>query len=193
LPKRKIKEEKPKKRLGKKELLIVPIAMGGASLLALVIIPIFAPPPQPISVCLKAHGTEQFQIYSRVQVVVDGEQRLLPDDVGKQPKDGKDCIRPIHTDKVGEEVHIEYIRPVRFFLADFMKVYTYDNKTITVIDNSTGFEEKEQLDTSNYKIRYYYYSEGEQFTEIADPAADPPFTKNSLFKIELVQSLNDEG
>jgi len=40
LPKRKIKEEKPKKRLGKKELLIAPVAMGAATLIALVVIPL---------------------------------------------------------------------------------------------------------------------------------------------------------
>ena len=47
MPKRKVKEEKPPKRLGKKEILIAPIAMGASLLVALVIIPHFAPPPIP--------------------------------------------------------------------------------------------------------------------------------------------------
>jgi hypothetical protein len=53
MPKRKVKEEKPRKRLGKKELLIPPAAMGISLLITLVIIPRIAPPPLPLEVCLK--------------------------------------------------------------------------------------------------------------------------------------------
>ncbi|HEV3432484.1 MAG TPA: hypothetical protein VG098_00665, partial [Nitrososphaera sp.] len=96
MPKRKIKEEKPKKKLGKKELLIAPIAMGAATLVALVIIPTFAPPPNATEVCLKEgqHNIESFQLYHRIEVIVDGKQMMLPDNVGKQPKDGEECMRP---------------------------------------------------------------------------------------------------
>ncbi|MFL6484182.1 MAG: hypothetical protein ACJ70Z_05655, partial [Nitrososphaera sp.] len=73
MPKRRIKEEKPKKKLGKKELLIAPIAVGAMTLISLVIIPTFAPPPSPTQVCLKAHNVESFQLYPRIQVVVDGK------------------------------------------------------------------------------------------------------------------------
>lgn len=61
MPTRKVKEEKPPKRLGKKEILIAPIAMGASLLVALVIIPHFAPPPIPTRICLKAHNVDSFK------------------------------------------------------------------------------------------------------------------------------------
>lgn len=186
MPKRKIKEEKPKKRLGKKEMLIVPIAMGGATLVALVIIPLFAPPPNPAQVCLKAHEVEQFQLHPRVQVVVDGQMMLLPDTVGKQPKNDDDCLRPLHTDEVGNVVHIEYIRPVKFTVGDFMTVYNITN-TIAVVDNSTGANVEETLNLTDYNIGYSYFSEAGEFTQVANPFEVPAFPANNqmVARIEL--------
>ena len=186
MPKRKIKEEKPKKRLGKKEMLIPPIAMGAATLVALVIIPNFAPPPNPIGVCLKAENTESFQLYPRIEVIVDGKQMMLPDDIGRQPKDGKDCVRPIRTDEVGNIIHIEYIRPIRLTLGNFMEVYN-DTNTITVVDNSTGTNVKRILNLSDFGIAYSYYSEAGEFTKVATPYDTPPFPQDNkmVARVEL--------
>ena len=178
MPKRKIKEEKPKKKLGKKEMLIAPIAMGAATLLALVIVPSFAPPPSPTDVCLKGHNIESFQLHPRIEVVVDNKQMMLPDNVGRQPKDGQECIRPIHTDEVGNVVHIEYIRPIRFTLGDFMKIYNMSN-TINVVDNSTGPNIAQTLNLTNYNIEYSYFSETGQFTKVAKPSDMPPFPQDN--------------
>lgn len=185
MPKRKIKEEKPKKRLGKKEMLIVPVAMGGATLVALVIIPLFAPPPDPTQVCLKAHNVESFQLNPRIEVIVDGKPMLLPADVGKQPKDGNECLRPIHTDEVGNIIHIEYIRPIRFNLGDFMRVYNVTN-TIGVVDNSTG--SGQTLNLADYNIEYSYFSEAGEFTKVAKPSDTPSFPSDNrmVARIELV-------
>jgi hypothetical protein len=178
LPKRRIKEEKPKKKLGKKELLIAPIAMGAATLLALVIIPNFAPPPNPTQVCLREHNVESFQLYPRIEVVVDGKQMMLPDNVGRQPKDGQECLRPIHTDEVGNVVHIEYIRPIRFTLSDFMTIYNMSN-AINVVDNSTGRDIVHTLNLTNYNIEYSYFSEAGEFTKVARPSDMPPFPQDN--------------
>jgi hypothetical protein len=180
LPKRRIKEEKPKRKLGKKELLIAPVAMGAATLVALVIIPTFAPPPNPAQVCLKEgqHNIESFQLYPRIEVIVDGKQMMLPDNVGRQPRDGQDCIRPIHTDEVGNVVHIEYIRPIRFTLADFMSIYNMSN-AINVVDNSTGTDIVQTLNLPNYNIEYSYFSEAGQFTKVARPSDMPPFPQDN--------------
>lgn len=187
LPNRRRKEEKPKRRLGKKEMLIVPIAMGAATLVALVIIPVFAPPPEPWNVCLKAHEIESFQLHPRIQVVVDGKQMLLPDTIGKEPKDGNECLRPIHTDEVGNVVHIEYIRPVRFTLGEFVRIYNVTN-TIGVVDNSTGTNVEQTLDLTNYNIKYSYFSEAGEFTEVASAFDVPAFPANNqmVARIELV-------
>jgi hypothetical protein len=188
LPKRRIKEEKPKKRLGKKELLIAPIAMGAATLFAFVIIPTFAPPPDPTEVCLKEgqHNIESFQLYPRVEVIVDGRQVMLPDNVGKQPKEGDACIRPIHTDQVGNVVHIEYIRPIKFTLADFMRIYNMSN-AINVVENSTGTEVTNTLNLTNYNIDYSYFSEAGEFTNVATASDMPAFPQDNkmVARIEL--------
>jgi hypothetical protein len=178
LPKRKIKEEKPKKKLGKKEMLIAPIAMGAATLVALVIVPTFAPPPNPTQVCLKGHNIESFQLHPRIQVIVDDRQMMLPDNVGRQPKDGQDCIRPVHTDEVGNLVHIEYIRPIRFTLGDFMRIYNVSN-TINIVDNSTGRDIIRTLNLSNYNIQYSYFSESGEFTTVPSPYDTPPFPQDN--------------
>ena len=187
MPKRKIKEEKPKKKLGRKEMLIVPIAMGGATLLALVIIPIFAPPPDPTQVCLKAHNIESFQLNPRIEVIVDGKPMLLPDDVGKEPKDDKECLRPIHTDEVGNVIHIEYIRPIKFTLGDFMRIYNNTNM-ISVVDNSTGTNIEQTLNLTEYNIEYSYFSEEGIFTKVARPSDVPAFPADNqmLARIELI-------
>jgi len=73
MPKRKVKEEKPRKRLGKKELLIPPAAMGISLLITLVIIPRIAPPPLPLEVCLKGHNVDSFSIHpKRYPIIVIG-------------------------------------------------------------------------------------------------------------------------
>lgn len=188
MPKRKIKEEKPKKKLGKKELLIAPIAMGAATLVALVIIPTFAPPPNPTEVCLKEgqHNIETFQLHPRIEVIVDDKQLMLPDNVGKQPKDGEQCMRPIHTDQVGNVVHIEYIRPIKFTLADFMRIYNMSN-AINVVDNSTGAQVINTLNLTNYNVGYSYFSETGEFTKVAKPSDTPAFPQNNemVARIEL--------
>ena len=178
MPKRKIKEEKPKKKLGKKEMLIAPIAMGAATLVALVIVPAFAPPPNPTQVCLKGHNIESFQLHPRIQVIVDDRQMMLPDNVGRLPKDGHECIRPIRTDEVGNVVHIEYIRPIRFTLGDFMKIYNVSN-TINVVDNSTGRDVIRTLNLSNYNVQYSYFSESGEFTTVRSPYDSPPFPQDN--------------
>ncbi|AIF83171.1 hypothetical protein NTE_01098 [Candidatus Nitrososphaera evergladensis SR1] len=184
MPKRKIKEEKPKKRLGKKEMLIIPIIMGGATLVALLLTQLYPPPP-PWQVCLKNHNVETFQLFPRIEVMVDGQPMQLPDNVGHQPKDGQECLRPIHTDKVGNDVHIEYIRPVKLSMVDFMRIYSYDNRTITVVSNSTGSNVDQVLTLNDYNVQYSYFSEKNEFTKVPDIKDVPVFTKEMVVRMEL--------
>ena len=186
MPKRKIKETKPTRRLGKKELLIAPVAMGAATLVALVIIPALAPPPDPTGVCLKAHNVESFQLNPQIEVLVDGKAMMLPDGVGKEPnKQGQDCLRPIHTDEIGNVVHIEYIRPIRFNMADFMRIYSPDNSTINVVDGSSGTNVTEKLNLADYNVEYSYFSE-DRFLKV-NPSEFPAFPADNMMvaRIEL--------
>ena len=185
MPKRKVKEEKPRKKLGKKEILIPPIAMGCATILTLLIIPHFAPPPSPTRICLKGHNVDPFNVYPTVQVVVDGKPQLLPNDVGKQLENGAKCLHIIHTDATGTKLHIEFVRPIRLTMADFMKIYSHDNNTISVLDNSTGIPHKQILRLHDFNIQYSYFSEKGVFTKVQKPSEMPPFTNNMVARLEL--------
>jgi hypothetical protein len=183
MPKRKVKEEKPRKRLGKKELLIPPAAMGISLLVTLVIIPQVAPPPLPLEVCLKGHNVDTFSIHPTVEVLVDGNLKQFPSGVGNETIDGKECLRPIHTDAQGNIVHIEYVRPIRLTLGDFMKIYSPDNMTISVMDNTSALSQN--LNLKDYDIRYSYYSDDGKFTIVTNPFNVPPFRDNMVVRIEL--------
>src|SRR5918911_4022534 len=90
MPKRKVKEDKPKKKLGKKQILLPPIAAGAATLFGLLIMH-FIPTPSVLGVCLRADSVNTFNVYSRIELIVDKHTKLLPNDLGKQPKNGTEC------------------------------------------------------------------------------------------------------
>jgi hypothetical protein len=185
MPKRKVKEEKPKKRLSKKQILIPPIAIGAATLAGILIMQ-FIPPPPALSICLKAHNVETFNLHPTVELLVNGQPKLLPDDVGKQPKDGKECLRVIHTDAIGNKLHIEFIRPIRLNMGDFMNVYLAgNNNTIPVVDNSTGVPHEQLIDFEKYNAKYSYYSEENRWTQVVNASAMPPFTDDMVARLEL--------
>src|SRR5829696_6481835 len=52
MPKRKTKEEKPRKKVSRKQILIPPIAIGAATLAGLLIMQLIPPPPV-LGICLK--------------------------------------------------------------------------------------------------------------------------------------------
>jgi hypothetical protein len=184
LPKRKIREEKPKKRVSKKQILIPPIAIGAATLAGILIMQ-FIPPPPTLSICLKAHNVETFNVHPTVELFVNGQPKLLPDDVGKQPKDGNECLRVIHTDTIGNKLHIEYIRPIRLTMGDFMKIYLAGNNSISVVDNSTGIPYEQSVDLEKYNAKYSYFSEGNKWNQVRNASAMPPFTDEMVVRLEL--------
>jgi len=183
MPKRRVKEEKPRKRMSRKQILIPPLIVGAATLGGLAIMQ-FLPAPSPIHVCLKAHDVDTFNVHSRIEIEVDGIDKLLPSDVGREQQNGKECLRVIHTDQIGDIVHIQFVRPIRLTLGDFMKIYADDNKTIAVIDNSSGIIKDENLTLGNYNINYSYYSD-RGFVPIQNLTQSPPFTDSFLGRINL--------
>jgi hypothetical protein len=56
-------------------------------------------------------------------------------------------------------VHIQYDRPVRLTMGDFLKVYSTDNRTITVSDNKTGIRTEPLMTFGKHEPRYSYYSD----------------------------------
>ena len=182
MPKRRIKEDKPRKRMGKKEILIPPVIIGIATISGLLVMHFF-PAPAPINICLKSHH-DTFNINPKIEVDVDGQKKLLPDTVGKS-KDGKECLRVIHTDTIGNEIHVQFTRPVKLTLDDFMKIYSSDNNTIQVVDNSTGKYIYQNISLTDHNIDYSYYSEN-QFVKITNLTNSPPLSDTFLGKISLV-------
>jgi hypothetical protein len=68
---------------------------------------------------------------------------------------------------------------------NFLKIYTSDNNTIHVVDNSTGTFINEIVDLDRYNIQYSYYSENNEFTTVSNSTLMPPFTKYMVVKMEL--------
>jgi hypothetical protein len=182
VPKRKIKEEKPRKKMGKKQIMIPPIIIGIATLSGFVIMHFF-PAPSPVQVCLKSHN-DTFNVHSRIDLEIDEQKKLLPDNVGKS-KDERECLRVIHTDKIGNQVHVQFVRPVRLTLDDFMKIYSADNSTIQVVDNSTGSNVYQNITLADYNVDYSYFSE-DRFVKISNLTSSPPLSDTYFAKISLV-------
>lgn len=185
MPKRKVKEEKPRKKIGKKQILLPPIMVGAATLAGIIIMQFFPPPPV-LDVCLKEHDADTFNVYPRVKIIVDEQTKLLPDNVGRLLKDGKECLHVIHTDSIGDTLHIQYVRPIRLTIDDFMKIYSYDNRTISVIDNSTEIPKKQVLTLQDFNIEYSYFSERGEFTRVFKPSDMPPFTNDLVVRLNLI-------
>jgi hypothetical protein len=185
MPKRKVKEEKPRKKLGKKQILLPPVMVGAATLVGILIMQ-FVPPPPVLDICLKEHAADTFNVYPRIEIIVDGQMKLMPDNIGKIWKEGKECLRVIHTDAIGDALHIQYVRPIRLTIDDFMKIYSYDNRTITVLDNSTGIPKKEVLTLKDFNIEYSYFSEKGEFTRVSKSSDIPPFTNDLVVRFQLI-------
>lgn len=183
MPSRKPRWTKPGKRISKKQLLIPPIIIGASTLFGFIIMQI-TPPPKILDVCLKGHNVDTFNIYPRLQIFVDSVEKYLPNNVGKGIKDSDQCLHVVHTDQMGDMLHIEYIRPVRVTMDDFLRIYAVNN-AISVIDNSTDVVKKEVYNLTDYNVDYSYFSEGNQFISVSNLTQMPPFSSNLLVKMEL--------
>ena len=165
-------------------MLIPPIIIGVVTVGGLIFMH-FVPPPNIAAICLKAHNVDTFNLYPHIQLFVNDKQYYLPDTVGKEPKDNKPCLRVIHTDSIGDTLHIEFVRPIKLSMNDFLKVYSFNNKTIDAIDNSTGHYENKTFTLNNYKTEYSYYTDKGIFTKINNITNIPPFSNSFLGRINL--------
>lgn len=91
----------------------------------------------------------------------------------------------IHTDTIGNQLHIEYIRPIRLTMGDFMKIYLAGNNSIPVVDNSTGIPHEQLIDLEKYNAKYSYFSEENRWTQVGNASEMPPFTDDMVVRLEL--------
>jgi hypothetical protein len=106
--------------------------------------------------------------------------------LGKGVEKGKECLKVIHADFVGDLLHVQYIRPIKLSMPELLQVYSAGTNTIDVIDNSTGKYLKKTLDLSKFNSSYSYYSVAGNFTKINKTAESPPFSNSFLGRIDLV-------
>lgn len=167
----------------KTHIIIPPVIVGAATLAGFVIM-YFLPAPAPLNICLKEHNVDSFNLHPRLQIQVDGKDKFLPAGVGINQKDGRECVHVIHTDQMGDTLHIQFVRPIRLTMGDFMKIYSSNNSTITVADNSSGNVTYENLTLKNYDVDYSYFTTT-GYSPITNLTHSPPFTDSFLGRINL--------
>jgi hypothetical protein len=67
-----------------------------------------------------------------------------------------------------------------------MKIYSYDNKTVDLVDNSTGEYVDSTLELADYDIQYSYYSDQGEFTKIENSGEFPPFSNAFFGRIDFI-------
>jgi hypothetical protein len=185
VPKRKVKEATPRKKMSLRNIIILPAVILVAVLAGLIITHFF-PPPNVLSVCLKTKDADPYNVYPRVLLYIDNKKYLFPDTLGKTIEKGKECLHVIRVDDVGDQLHVQYIRPIQLSMPDLMKIYSNNSNIINVVDNSTGKILNKAVDLTKYDISYSYYSDQGNFTKINSTGPMPPFSNTFFGRIDLV-------
>jgi hypothetical protein len=71
-------------------------------------------------------------------------------------------------------------------MGDFLKVYSTDNRTITIFDNMTGIPAEQLMTFGEDEPRYSYYSENKEFTQVLNASAMTQFTDDMVIRYELL-------
>jgi len=120
---RKRPEEK-KKKVTKGQLIIAPILVGVSVGIALVINILITGPP-PLEQCITSEGDSStdtkytFHQHAYLNVTLDGVSFTVPANIGIT----SDCIRPLHTTDSSGTIHSEFVKPVKFTLGNFIKLW----------------------------------------------------------------------
>lgn len=143
---RKRPEEKKKKKLTKWQLILPPILVGAGTGIALVInMAIAGPPPleQCIPESMPSTGSKYtFHQHAYLNVTLDDQPFTVPANVGIT----SDCVKPLHTNDTSGTIHSVYVKPVKFTLGDFVKLWglnpnQYDAKVFVKSVDDTEFRE----------------------------------------------------
>lgn len=71
-----------------------------------------------LNACVNHGGGISMHIHPHLRIVVNGEERLIPRDIGTSP-----CMRPLHTHDDTGKIHVEYFAPREFVLDEFFRVW----------------------------------------------------------------------
>ncbi|MEM2856043.1 MAG: hypothetical protein QW416_02960 [Candidatus Nitrosocaldaceae archaeon] len=133
-PRKPPSDENQKKKLDKKQLLMLPIA-ASVGLIIVFIMTQFT--PKILEECLVSDDN----IYSKhihLEVLLDGERMDIPDDLGFN----ENCIKPIHLH--GEnDIHVLYNKEIRITLYEFIKLWNInlDSYEVSIFVKTADSEE----------------------------------------------------
>ena len=157
---RKPPQEKKKKKLTKAQL-IIPVALGGAGTAFAIIINMVLVGPPPLEQCIPGEHVS-FDQRAYITVTLDGQPFTVPANIGITSK----CITPLHTHEDDGVIHMQFFKPTRFTLGNFIKLWG--------------------LDLSQYDVKIFIKNNtDDNFIEV-EPAVDTILlTKDIRIRMEL--------
>lgn len=117
---RKPPQEKKKKKLTKMQL-ILPIALGGVGTAMAIIINMVLVGPPPLEQCIPGEDVP-FEQQAYINVTLNGQPFTVPANIGIT----SDCVRPLHTHDDDGLIHMQFFKPTRFTLDNFIKLWGLD-------------------------------------------------------------------
>jgi hypothetical protein len=117
---RKPPQAKKRKKLTKAQL-IIPVALGGAGTALAIIINMVLVGPPPLEQCIPGEEVP-FNIRAYLNVTLDGQPFTVPANIGIT----SECITPLHTHDDDGTIHMQFFKPTRFTLGNFIKLWGLD-------------------------------------------------------------------
>lgn len=93
---------------------------------------------QPRNQCVEHSIGLSMHIHPEVEIIIDGEKRPIPTDIGIAPN----CMKALHTHDESGQLHVEYPTPQDFKLADFFAVWGQPFNQNQILDKTADAEHK---------------------------------------------------
>ena len=117
----------PEKKKLTKWQIILPIALGGAGTGIAIVANMVLVGPPPMEQCIPGENVP-FHQQAYINVTLDGEPFTVPANIGITSK----CVRPLHTHDDSGLIHMQFFKPTRFTLGNFVKLWGLDLKQYNV-------------------------------------------------------------
>ena len=165
-PRKGPEEKKQRKKLTKWQIILPVVLVGAGTGGALGINYLIAGPP-PLERCMPdenmgVDAKMEFHIHSYITATLDGQPFEVPANIGIKD----DCVRPLHTGEADGTIHITYVKPVKFTLSVFIKLWGLN------------------LDQYNVKI-FVKNPDDAEFGEYTEHINQLVFTNEMRIKLEL--------
>lgn len=140
MPKPRKRPEEKKKKLTKFQI-IFPLALGGVGTGIAFAIQFIISGPPPLEQCIPNENMS-FHQHAYLNVTLDGKPFTVPANVGIT----QSCVKPLHTHDTDGVIHSEFVKPTRFTLENFIKLWglnlnQYDVKIFVKSASDADFRE----------------------------------------------------